>query len=56
MRKGIIRINKEKPKVIVIDTVANDDWMKALPGYKKEVQLHEELAKKFAEMKSKRKG
>ena len=34
--------------VITIDSVENDDWMKSLPGYKNEVAIHEELAKKYA--------
>ena len=44
----------EKPKkVIVIDTVENDDWMKSLPGYKDEVAIHEKLAEKYAKDKKK---
>lgn len=31
---------------LVIDTHENDDWMKSLPGYKQELVIHAELAKK----------
>jgi len=44
----------DKPKkVIVIDTVENDDWMKSLPGYKDEVAIHEKLAEKYEKDKKK---
>lgn len=47
---GKISIKQQtKPRqTIVIDSEKNDDWMKSLPGYKDEVKIHEELAKKHA--------
>jgi hypothetical protein len=39
-------------KVIRITDEKNDDWMKSLPGYKNEVKMHEDLAKKYAAQQS----
>ncbi len=46
MPKKIVVKEKPIPK-IVIESEEEDDWMKALPGYKDEVKLHEELDKKL---------
>jgi len=35
-----------KRPVLIINSEENDDWMKALPGYKDEVEILESLAKK----------
>ena len=47
------RVVKKKPKLreltITIQSEEEDDWMKSLSGYKDEVKLHEELAKKLEE-------
>jgi len=46
MTRLIVR-KKEKPiKTIVIDSEFNDDWMKILPGYQNELQIHEDISKK----------
>jgi len=40
-------VTKAKKRVVVYNnTEENDDWMKSLPGYKNEVKIHEELARK----------
>lgn len=38
-------------KTITIDSEENDDWMKALPGYKNEIRLHDDLEKKHTQRK-----
>jgi len=37
---------KESENTIVIDNEEDDDWMKSLPGYQDEANIHEELANK----------
>ena len=41
-----IVLKKKKRAVVYNNTEENDDWMKSLPGYKNEVAIHEDLAKK----------
>ena len=38
----------DEGKPIIIDTEENDDWMKTLPGYQDELEIHAELAAKYA--------
>ena len=45
MKVRVKAAEQEPVGTVVIDTVENDDWMKALPGYQNEVALHEQLAK-----------
>lgn len=53
MKKKLkITAKRSKPVgTVVIDNERNDDWMKTLPGYRNEVELHEQLADEFAEGK-----
>lgn len=41
---------------IVIESIENDDWMKALPHYKDELELHRLLAEKYDESLSSKGG
>lgn len=47
-------MSKKPVATIVIDNELDDDWMKQLPGYRSEVEIHEELARKYAEKKARR--
>ena len=46
MTRLIVRRKEEQIKTIVIDSELNDDWMKILPGYQNELQIHEDISKK----------
>jgi hypothetical protein len=35
---------EESTLTIVIDNEEEDDWMKSLPGYRHEIELHERIA------------
>ena len=41
--EDISKTEKEKLKVITINTEQNDDWMKTLPGYKDEISIIESV-------------
>jgi len=36
---------KDPVGTVTINSVENDDWMKSLPGYEDEIELHEALSK-----------